>query len=103
VNYRDRVDIIAKILAVASPGARKTQIMYQANLSFKILNRYLKDTLASSLLTLEEGQQFYVVTTKGEDFLRAYRKYSEISRKAESHVDKMREAKKVLEALCPDK
>jgi predicted transcriptional regulator len=40
MNYRDKLDIIADILTVASRNAKRTQIMYQANLSYKVLCDY---------------------------------------------------------------
>ena len=55
VNYRDRLDIIADILNVVSREAKKTQIMYQANLSYKVLQRYLNEIVDASLVTFENN------------------------------------------------
>jgi predicted transcriptional regulator len=87
---------------VAISGAKKTQIMYGANLSFKILNRYLEDVISSSLLKLEDQQQYFV-TQKGQDFLRAYERYSKINKKADTHLASVRASKKALEDFCPCK
>jgi len=38
-KYRDRLQIIADILSVVRDGAKKTHVMYQANLSFTLLKR----------------------------------------------------------------
>ena len=42
-NYRGKLDIIADILRVVSGNAKKTQIMYQANLSYRVLQKYLAE------------------------------------------------------------
>jgi len=40
-KYRDSLCIVAAILESANSGASKTRIMYQANLSFSLLEKYL--------------------------------------------------------------
>ena len=75
VNYRDRLDIIADILNVASRDAKKTQIMYQANLSYKVLQRYLNEIIDASLIKFENNQQLYKLTFKGQEYLEAYKEY----------------------------
>ena len=71
---RDRLDIIAEIMRISREGALKTQIMYQANLSFAQLNGYLE--LLSRLRLLEktsvDGKEVYVVTEKGLDYLQRH-------------------------------
>ncbi len=42
---RDKVDIIAAILKAAGDGANKTKIMFGANLSFKLLEKYLETVM----------------------------------------------------------
>jgi len=44
-KYRDRLQIIADMLSVVRGGAKKTHIMYQANLSYTLLGRYLSEVL----------------------------------------------------------
>ncbi len=61
-NYRGRLDIIADILNVASRDAKKTQIMYQANLSYKVLQRYLADVARAQLISFEDARQLYSLT-----------------------------------------
>ena len=48
-RYRDRLQIIADILVIASRRARKTQIMYQANLSYRLVCRYLGEVLDAGM------------------------------------------------------
>ena len=68
---RNDLDICAEILNVAKSGARKTHIVYQANLNFKIVKRYLERLTNGGMLNSEESR-FYT-TEKGVDFLDNYR------------------------------
>jgi len=52
-KYRSRLEIVADVLGVVSGGARKTQIMYQANLSYKLLVHYLKDVIKMGLVKMK--------------------------------------------------
>jgi predicted transcriptional regulator len=100
-NYRGRLDIIADILHVASRNAKKTQIMYQANLSYKVLQRYLAEITGASLINFEDERQCYMLTAKGREFLDAYQEYSKTNRHVEKRLNDVLTKKKVLEKLCP--
>jgi predicted transcriptional regulator len=102
-NYRGRLDIIADILQVASQNAKKTQIMYQANLSYKVLQRYLKDITAASLVHFKTVEQCYVLTTKGQEFLEAYKDYTRTNKSIEKRLNDFNNKKKTLEGLCSTK
>jgi predicted transcriptional regulator len=100
VNYRGRLDIIADILHVVSGNAKKTQIMYQANLSYKVLQKYLAEITGASLISFEDERRCYILTAKGREFLDAYQEYSKTNRHVEKRLDDVRTRKKVLEELC---
>ena len=100
MSYRDRLDIIADILQVASQNAKKTQIMYQANLSYKVLTKYLRKVSAASLISFEGDEQYYTLTAKGREFLDVYREYSESSRKLAKRLNEINDKKHMLEQLC---
>lgn len=103
VNYRDRLDIIADILAVVSREAKKTQIMYQANLSYKVLQRYLNEISGASLIRFEDNNQLYLLTGKGKDYLDAYKEYARSSKTMEKRFNDFSSKRKILEGLCPQK
>lgn len=72
-NRRSEIEIIRDILALSRQGAKKTEIMYQVNLSFFQLNNYLEFLLEYELLQKRSiqingnGLGFeYVVTEKGQ-------------------------------------
>ena len=102
-NYRNKYDIIADILNIVKKNPKKTQIMYQANLSYKVLKKYLHDLTAASLINFDIAGQSYVITQKGQDFLVAYGDYSKTSKIAEKRISDVNSKKKDLEALCGNK
>jgi predicted transcriptional regulator len=102
-NYRGRLDIIADILQVVSQNAKKTQIMYQANLSYKVLTKYLKEVSEASLAAFECERQCYILTAKGRAFLDAYKEYYRGNRHIEKRLNTITGKKKFLEELCSGK
>lgn len=99
-NYRGRLDIIADILQVASQDAKKTQIMYGANLSYRLMQRYLNDIIEASLIRFENNNQCYILTSKGQEYLDAYREYSRSNKTIEKRLNDFLSKKKILEDLC---
>jgi predicted transcriptional regulator len=97
--YRGKLDIIADILNVVSHKPKKTQIMYQANLSFRLLQKYLTEVSKTSMICYDSETQCYVLTSKGEEFLKAYRQYSKTNRHAEKIIDEVNAKKQTLENL----
>jgi predicted transcriptional regulator len=77
---RDKLGIIAQILEIAKEGALKTQIMYNANLSFAQLNEYLKYMLRIRLMDKFDanGKEVYIITGKGSDFLQRHCEITEL-------------------------
>ena len=100
VSYRDHFDIIAEILNVAGRNAKKTQIMYQANLSYSILRRCLSEVVAWSLVNFDGQSESYVLTPKGQEFLNAYKEYSKTRQHVERRLNDVAAKRKVLEQLC---
>jgi len=84
---RDRLRIMAEVLAVTSNGALKTQIMYKANLSFSQLNEYLSLLLEIGLLkTVRKGEKiFYKTTRKGAKYLESYTEIRDLLGKEEQN------------------
>jgi predicted transcriptional regulator len=98
-KYRDRLQIIADILSIASGRVRKTQIMYQANLSYRLLCRYLKEVSDAGLVCLER-EEFYILTARGKEFLSRHEAYSKRCKNLEEHVNHVNHEKTALEKLC---
>lgn len=73
---RGRVEIMVDILSVARGGARKTEIVYKANLNFARLERYIPFLEERGLMA--NSGSVYKTTKKGEEFLRGYEKMAEL-------------------------
>lgn len=102
-KYRRRIDIIADILSSATNGAtKKTWIMYAANLSHSLLEKYLAEMVNLELLRLNNNNR-YEITEKGLIFLKKYRcfinKYAEIQRELQASLSEMRDLEKMCNLL----
>jgi predicted transcriptional regulator len=85
---RDRLSIVAAILENANSGANKTRIMFNANLSFKLLEKYLDIVVNAGFVCVEDSK--YRLTERGRGFLVHYKlfmvRYVEAQRLLESLV-----------------
>lgn len=97
-KYRTRLDIIADILSVAGGSARKTRIMFGANLSFDLANRYLAEVLKAGLVSLCDDR-FYSLTQRGKEYLKTYSEYSRLKKRAEEQADSIAAAAASLQKL----
>ena len=64
---RDKLDIIESILLICKDGAKKTEIVYKANLNFKNAEIYLKWLIDREMI-MKEGKIFKI-TFKGSELL----------------------------------
>ena len=71
---RNNLDICADILRVSRGGAKKTHLVYKANLNFNIVKKYISGLTESGLLE-KNGERFYV-TDEGNLFIERYDKLS---------------------------
>jgi len=73
---RNDLDICADILKVSKAGAKKTHIVYRANLNFRIVKKYLNRLINNGFLIDGSNSGIYVTTGKGSDFLEQYARLS---------------------------
>ena len=67
---RDLIGIYADILRAIGPGARKSHIVYEANLNFNICRRYLGELLEMGLIEVKtDSPPTWVITEGGREFL----------------------------------
>lgn len=97
------MEIIADILNIVRNGARKTQIMYKGNLSYKLLKRYLREVIGAGLVCAGERSNIYQLTEKGKMFLKDFENYSLNRTEAEQHFTDMKSLKTKLEGMCTQK
>ena len=73
---RTQFDIMAEMLSISRDAACKTHILYNANLSFRNLEKYLEVLKRRGFLEIEKkGQkELYRTTQRGLDYLANYSK-----------------------------
>jgi predicted transcriptional regulator len=83
---RDRLGIIAEIMAVAKEGRLKTQIMYGVNLSYSQINEYLSflTEMGFLIVRVDNRKKVYETTAKGIQYIESYRKMSNLLKKLDS-------------------
>ena len=100
-GYRGALEIIRDILLVVEEagdsGSKKTHIMYGANLSYKLLTKYLGEVLNAGLVC--EGTSYYVITEKGKEFLQFYKDYEETRRDLRNRVNYLNSDKETLQRM----
>jgi len=96
---RRRLDIVREMLSIASVRVRKTRIMYQANLNYNTLEKYLTGLLESGLVKCD-GDSCYSITSKGELFLQMYDDYLERCRHIREEIDETARERLLLESIC---
>lgn len=71
---RNSNDIEADILRITADGAKKTYIVYQANLNFKIVKKYLSSLIERGYIAYDGSGKggLYFTTPRGFEFLRRY-------------------------------
>lgn len=70
---RDPISLYADILRAIGSGARKSRIVYRANLNFGRCKRYLGDLHRMGLIEVKtRSPPTWAVTEKGREFLEKY-------------------------------
>ena len=95
---RDRLCIVADILETANSGANKTHIMFGANLSFKLLEKYLGLVVDAGFVCVT-GSKF-VLTEHGEEFLRQYKEHKEHYVGARKMLETLDCEREKLDSMC---
>lgn len=104
VKNRDNLELAVDILKAACGGSGKTRIMNSANLSFALLEKYLKIVLDAGLLQLNDS--IYEVTEKGQIFIEKHDELKqrhlgaqELARKLFIEREEMKHS--LLNEICP--
>jgi len=74
---RGTLDIIRGMLGAALDGARKTRIMYKADMNYSQLTRYIQQALDLELIRFDPSTSLYWTTEKGRRFLEAFSRYQQ--------------------------
>ncbi len=91
---RAKIEIISDILFfIKKTGASKpTNILYKANLSFPLLNKYLNALLEDALIAkmVEGKKMFYKITEKGTKFIEILQELNSMTQIIEIYSNKRR-------------
>lgn len=98
-KYRHSLEIVKDVLLIVSKKVRKTRIMYQANLSYRHNERYLKSLLENGLIECDNGS-CYLITRKGKDFLQMYDEYLERHKRISEEISGVHKDRLLLENMC---
>lgn len=89
---------MAAILEAANSGATKTRIMITANLSFKLLEKYLALSLQLGYLELDGAH--YKITLQGRTFLVRYKRFESQHAQVQKSIKNLEEERAILDCLC---
>jgi len=98
MHYRRRYDILADVVRAAGPGAKKTRIMFLANLSYALLKRYLEEAVSLGFLLASADE--FLVTSKGEEFLAKYSAFRNTSSRVKADMENLKSDAERLEQMC---
>jgi predicted transcriptional regulator len=98
VRYRRRFEIIADIIHGAEKGAKKTKIMYFANLSYRLLQKYLDHSIRVGFI--QESGDGYESTEKGRLFLEKYAEFSSKYSKLVNDFEALKFEMEALDRMC---
>jgi len=82
MKYRDRYQLIADVIIATIGGARKTNIMYEANLSWDLLKRHLSLVIECGLVKHGDVQKdVFYPTQKGKEYLNEFTRERALKKK----------------------
>jgi predicted transcriptional regulator len=100
-GYRSRLEIVRDMLQIVdnagNSGSKKTHVMYGANLSYKLLTRYLDDVLDAGLI--HNTGPCYLITERGKEFLKVYEDYEREHVEVKKHNAILNSGKEELEKM----
>jgi predicted transcriptional regulator len=80
LKNRSRTEIIYDLVKATKGGAKKTHLMYKANLNYTVLEQYLNFLQESGLIREENGaERLYFATGKGLKFLTMYEELASLA------------------------
>ena len=97
---RDRLSLVAAILQASNGGATKTRIMLNANLSFKLLEKYLYSAIRLGFI--QQIESHFTLTMKGREFLNEYKNLHQEHTAALRYFMELRHKRTLLERQCQE-
>ena len=76
--YRGHLQIFVEILNFCEKPQVKTRVMYQTNISYRMLQKCLPQLIGFELLELHHSAERYATTKKGQEFLSKMKELQEL-------------------------
>ncbi len=76
--HRGHLQIFVEILNFCQEPQVKTRVMYQTNISYKMLQKCLLQLLRVGLLEVHHSAERYATTKKGREFLSKWKELQEL-------------------------
>ena len=95
---RSSLEIVRDVLSVATQRCKKTQILYDAHLNYRLLEKYLSNLLENCLLD-QVDDSYYLITSKGKNFLQNYEEHIERCRKIDKDIRHVLKEKMALKNM----
>lgn len=95
------MEIIADVLGAALKNGKKTRIMYYANLSHVLLEKYLREAVEIGFVSFVDTS--YRLTEKGEEFLGKYNSFSTKHMDADKMLNSLVAEREELERMCQNR
>ena len=96
---RSSLEIVRDMLSVATERSRKTKILFDAHLNYRLLEKYLKILLENELVKTVEDS-CYLVTCKGKNFLQNYEEHVERCKRIGEEIKDAHKEKLALKNMC---
>ena len=96
---RSSLEIVRDMLSVATERSRKTRILYDAHINYRLLEKYLKILLENELLKTVDDS-YYLITWKGKNFLQNYEEHLERCKRIGEEINDACKEKLALKNMC---
>jgi predicted transcriptional regulator len=96
-KHRGYLDILADIMKVAKESTSKTHIMFRANLSYKLLEKYLEIAISNGFISSDKSR--YRLTSQGKVFLEEYNKYCDGLSKIQGMLKELNNGRASMERM----
>ena len=99
---RGSLEIVRDMLSVVTKKSKKTRILYDAHLNYRLLEKYLNILIKNELLEPVDNS-CYLITSKGKNFLQNYDEYTERCKRIGKEIKDIKKEKMALKNMCFNK
>ena len=86
---RSKYEIVHDILSNCQNGAKKTWVMYRANLSYDLTTNYINELMKNGLIENRDG--IYVTTEKGKQLLELLERWMKVNSESTALLNQIKQ------------